>query len=236
MFHKLTENIFYSDHEEKTDRPSIGYVRGNKYSLMVESGNSENNVKEYYHSLSLNNLKKPDFVAITHSHWDHSFGISYINAISVACDKTNKILEDMSMWEWTPELLEKYVAEDKVPLFCEPHLRMEYPDLTKIKVKPADVSFKDEISIDLGNQLCVLKNVESPHTDDCVIVYIPKEKVVFLGDSIYEELVRDQWIGHSEKLSVLISELEKLDFETAVEGHFAPKTKEDLILSLKEKL
>lgn len=236
MFHKLTENVYYSNHEEKTDRPTIGYVRGTKYSLMIESGNSENNVSEFFSYLDSNELKKPDFVALSHSHWDHSFGISYINAISIACDKTNKILEDISSWKWTSELLDKYVAEDKVPLFCEPHIRLEYPDLTKIKVKAADLSFIGELTVDLGDQPCVLKNVESPHADDCVIVSIPNEKVVFLGDSIYEELVRDQWIGHREKLSILISELEKLDFETAVEGHFAPKTKNELILSLKEKL
>ena len=92
------------------------------------------------------------------------------------------------------------------------------------------------MTIDLGNQPCILKNVVSPHTDDCVIVYIPNEKVVFLGDSIYEELVRDQWIGHSDKLSQLIAELEKLDFTIAVEGHFAPKTKDELLVSLREKL
>ena len=67
-------------------------------------------------------------------------------------------------------------------------------------------------------------------------IYIPNEKVVFLGDSIYEELVRDQWIGHSDKLSQLIAELEKLDFTIAVEGHFAPKTKDELLTALREKL
>lgn len=236
MFHKLTENVYYSDHEEKTDRPSIGYVRGDKYSLMIESGNSENNVNEFNNYLQINELRYPDFVAVSHSHWDHSFGISYINAVSIACDKTNRKLEEMSSWKWTSELLDKYVDEDKVPLFCEPHMRLEYPDLTKIKVRTADLSFERELKIDLGNQPCVLKNVVSPHSDDCVIVYIPNEKVVFLGDSIYEELVGDQWIGHSEKLSVLISELEELDFKTAIEGHFEPKTKNKLILSLKEKL
>mgnify|MGYP000999964455 CR=1 FL=1 len=236
MFHKLTHNVYYSDHEEKTDRPAIGYVMGEKYSLMIESGNSPSNVKDFFHSLDTNNLKRPDFVAVTHSHWDHSFGISYIDAISIACNKTNKILRDMSSWKWTQELFSKYVSDGKIPLFCEPHINMEYPDLSEIHVRVADLSFKDEITIDLGNQLCILKNVVSPHTDDSVIVYIPNEKVVFLGDSIYEELVGNEWISHSDKLSELISELENLDFNIAVEGHFAPKTKEVLISSLKEKL
>lgn len=236
MFHKLTHRVYYSEHEEKTDRPAIGYVMGEKYALMIESGNSVHNVKEFFHWLDINHLKRPDFVTVTHAHWDHSFGLSSIDAISIACDKTNKILEDMSSWKWTSELLSQYVSEDKIPLFCEPHIRMEYPDLSTIHVKAADLSFKDEITIDLGNQPCMLKNIISPHSEDCVIVYIPNEKVIFLGDSIYEELVRDEWISHSDKLLALISALEKLDFDIAVEGHFAPKTKEGLIGALKQKL
>lgn len=236
MFHKISENVYYTDHEEATDRPAMGYIKGDKYALMVESGNSKANVDLFFSHLKENGLKEPDFVAISHSHWDHSYGLSYLNAVSVACDKTNALLREMAEWKWSENMLTEYVAEDKIPLFCEPHIKLEYPDLSEIKVKPADIEFKSEMTIDLGNQPCILKNVVSPHTDDCVIVYIPNEKVVFLGDSIYEELVRDQWIGHSDKLSQLIAELEKLDFTIAVEGHFAPKTKDELLVSLREKL
>ena len=236
MFHKISGNVYYTDHEEATDRPAMGYIKGDKYSLMVESGNSKANVNLFLKHLKENGLKEPDFVAISHSHWDHSYGLSYLNAVSIACDKTNALLREMAEWKWSENMLTEYVTEDKIPLFCEPHIRLEYPDLSEIKVKPADIEFKSEMTIDLGNQPCILKNVVSPHTDDCVIVYVPNEKVVFLGDSIYEELVRDQWIGHSDKLSQLIAELEKLDFTIAVEGHFAPKTKDELLTALREKL
>lgn len=124
MFHKISENVYYTDHEEATDRPAMGYIKGDKYSLMVESGNSKANVNLFLKHLKENGLKEPDFVAISHSHWDHSYGLSYLNAVSIACDKTNALLREMAQWKWSENMLTEYVAEDKIPLFCEPHIRL----------------------------------------------------------------------------------------------------------------
>ncbi len=37
MLKKLTNNVYYTEPDESTDRPTMGYVKGNKYSLMVEA-------------------------------------------------------------------------------------------------------------------------------------------------------------------------------------------------------
>lgn len=41
MFKKLTENIYYTEPHEDTDRPVMGYIRGKRLSIMAECGNSE---------------------------------------------------------------------------------------------------------------------------------------------------------------------------------------------------
>ena len=82
----------------------------------------------------------------------------------------------MSKWEWSGKHLDEYVERDKIPLFCKPHIINEYPDLTKIKVCAADISFKDEMTVDLGDMKCVFKNIVNPHTDDGIIIYIPPQK------------------------------------------------------------
>ena len=66
MFHKISGNVYYTDHEETTDRPAMGYIKGDKYALMVESGNSKANVDLFLKHLKENGLKEPDFVAISH--------------------------------------------------------------------------------------------------------------------------------------------------------------------------
>ena len=233
---KLTNNIYYTEPIAETDRPTMGYVNGEKASLMIEAGNSAKTTAEFNSELHSLGLKPADYVVITHHHWDHSFGIASLDAVSIALDKTNELLKNMSGWKWSDEMLTEYVAADKFPLFCEPHIRLEYPDLTDIKVKCADVVFDTDYEIDLGGIRCIFKKVTSPHTDECIIVYIPEEKVVFFGDSLCEELVRDEWIDNKEKLSVLIKELEKIDFEIGLEGHFEPKTKATIMKELKARL
>ena len=54
MFHKISGNVYYTDHEEATDRPAMGYIKGDKYSLMVESGNSKANVNLFLKHLKEN--------------------------------------------------------------------------------------------------------------------------------------------------------------------------------------
>ena len=236
MLKKLTDNIYYTEPEETTDRPTMGYIKGEKYSLMVEAGNSAKTVNKFNSALLSLGLPPADFTVVTHSHWDHTFGMHALNSVSVALDKTNEILSFMENLKWSQSLLNEYVKKDIIPLFCKPHIENEYGNLSEITVRPADISFSGEMTLDLGGQKCIFKNIVSPHTDDCVIVYIPYEKTVFLGDCLCEELIGDQWIDNKDKLAVLINTLEKLDFKYGIEGHFQPREKETIIKELKERL
>jgi len=76
---KVTEKIYYLVNEKETDRPVLGYIKGDKYSLMVDAGNSKNHVEKFNSSVEKLNLRLPDYVAITHWHWDHSYGMNYYN-------------------------------------------------------------------------------------------------------------------------------------------------------------
>ncbi|MDQ7094400.1 MBL fold metallo-hydrolase [Desulfosporosinus sp. PR] len=71
---QLTERVFYTTHSKEADRPVLGYISGQKYSLMVDSGNSRRHVELFNDSITNEGLRKPDFIAITHWHWDHTFG------------------------------------------------------------------------------------------------------------------------------------------------------------------
>lgn len=70
---KLSNRIYYLPNEEETDRPVLGYIKGDKFSLAVDAGNSVKHVKKFYEELRKANLSLPDFTVLTH--WDHTFGI-----------------------------------------------------------------------------------------------------------------------------------------------------------------
>ena len=43
---RLTEHIWYMPFEEERDRPNLGYVKGDHWSLAIDAGHSAAHVKE----------------------------------------------------------------------------------------------------------------------------------------------------------------------------------------------
>ncbi len=237
MLHRIAEGIFYTPCSERTDRPNLGYVRGGKHSFMVDAGNSPSHAAWYMSSLKEAGFPRPDFVFLTHHHWDHTFGLSSLRDVtSIAGSRTNGILREMSGYSWSEADLDRYVAEGKIPLFCRPHILLEYPLLEKISVRPADISFEGELRMDIGGETVRMKRVTSSHTDDCYYLLCEKAKVLFLGDGKCEECVGTDWIDRKEELAGSIAELEALDFNACLTGHFPPETKETLLEDLRQRL
>jgi len=221
-------------HSEETDRPILGYIRGDKSTLMVDSGNSKKHVELVTDDILVLEMPYPDFVAITHSHWDHTYGMSSLKAISIACDKTNEYLKNMLNWEWTDEAMNKRLATGEDIEFCDTMIRREYPILSEIQVKTADIVFNEKLKIDLGGITCELMRLESSHSDDCVVVYIPEEKTIFIGDIISEDFHHGESKYYREKLESLISDFKAIDFNTALFGHMEPFSKQELLTWLNE--
>lgn len=234
MLKKLLERIYYLPHSEETDRPILGYIKGEKYSLMVDAGNSRKHVELFMSEISKEGLKYPDFVAITHSHWDHTYGIHAIDAPSIACRNTNEQLKAMSKWEWSEEAMKERLKSGEDIEFCDTMIRREYEDRNEIIVKTADIVFEENLHVDLGNVSCSIIRLESSHADDCCVVYVPTEKAVFIGDIISEDFHHGEPVYYKDKLKSLTENLRKMDFETALFGHMEPFSKEELIAWLEE--
>lgn len=57
----------------------LGYIRGERYSLAVDAGNSRRHVEKFYAALDAAELRRPDFTVLTHWHWDHTFGLHAVD-------------------------------------------------------------------------------------------------------------------------------------------------------------
>lgn len=231
---KLTDRVYYLPHNEETDRPVLGYVKGDKFSLMIDSGNSKKHVDLFIDEVSALEMPYPDFVAITHSHWDHTYGMSSLNAVSFACTRTNEDLKNMCKWQWTDEAMKNRLENGEDIEFCDTMIRREYPDLSQIKVKTADVVFNERLSMDLGGITCELMRLNSSHAEDCVVALIPEEKIIFIGDIISEDFHHGERKYYKDKLISLTNDLKAIDFNIALFGHMEPFTKNELIAWLEE--
>ena len=48
---RLTERIWYYTFEPERDRPNLGYIRGDKWSIAIDAGHSQEHTNEFYEAL-----------------------------------------------------------------------------------------------------------------------------------------------------------------------------------------
>ena len=249
MFNKITEHVYIHPAEHYTDRPNIGLIFGEKFSLLFDAGNSADHVEKLKSELSEQGLPFPDFVLLSHWHWDHSFGAKFWNVPIISGRKTDDELKKVSAWEWDDFSMENRIKSGEDIIFCTEMIKREYPDRSKIEVVPADIVFEDKMALDLGGISCELIHAKGPHSEDSVICFVPSEKFLFLGDANCKDLYGKPWefdIEHEEDFLSNVAKipydkelvadflklLGKLDFTYCISGHSEIMTREELFDSL----
>lgn len=232
LLKKLTNSVYYLPAQEGPDRPVLGYIRGLRFSVAVDAGNSSKHIELFYSALKENRLVLPSFTVLTHWHWDHTFAMHKVTGVTIASYLTNEKLKEVSSWQWDSTSMKKRVVEKKDILFCHECMEKEYPDKKNIKVVTADICFNDRLTIDMGEMNCVIQTITAPHSADSTLVYIPTEKVVFAGDAHNEDFYLADIAKERQKRKIYYEFLKKLDFCYYVSGHGMPKSKEEILRCL----
>jgi glyoxylase-like metal-dependent hydrolase (beta-lactamase superfamily II) len=230
---KLTNNIYYIPHKSDTDRPVIGLVNGSKYSLVVDAGNSPHHAREILEEvdqLGVNNVK---YLAITHWHWDHVFGIHYMNQLTICHQLTDKKLKWMQQLEWDDKALDERVASGEEIEFCSSMIKKEMPSREGLILRNGDITFDSKLEVDLGGVTCMIENVKGDHSEDSCIIYIPSDKVMFLGDCMSPDFYSGAR-SYSHKVVDMINKITQYDVDTYIAAHDEPFEKEEVHQYFKE--
>ena len=140
---RLTERIWIFPFEEERDRPILGYIRGDHWSLAVDAGHSSAHTEDFYRALSYEDLPLPTLTVLTHWHWDHTFGMHAVNGLTMANQRTNSALTSIRD-EITSSGRDHFLSLDY-------KIRNEYVGNREIVVNNADMVFSGEILLDAGN-------------------------------------------------------------------------------------
>ena len=219
---RLTEHIWYMPFEEERDRPNLGYIKGDHWSLAVDAGHSDVHVQEFYSLLEKENLPLPSLTVLTHWHWDHTFGMHAVNGLCLANVLTNRHLA-----EWK----DKIQVEGPGGFYAiAESVRKEYSGNKEVIVIPADLVFSGEMILDPGGCRVKIAQAEAPHTEDSTLVYVVEDKTLFLGDSTCPAFPH----GSKDKaLSIKLADrIKAFDPEICVEGHWTPVEPADTLADL----
>jgi glyoxylase-like metal-dependent hydrolase (beta-lactamase superfamily II) len=228
MLKKITNKVHYMPHYSETDRPALGLICGDNFSLVVDSGNSPAHASDFLELVKSMDTSPLKFVVITHWHWDHIFGIKTMDLLTISTDETKKKLEYLKTLKWDDASLDARVESGEEIEFCRDMIKLEMPTRDSLELKTPDITFENRMEIDLGGVTCVVEHVGGVHAQDSAVIYIPEEKVMFLGDCIYQDFYSGEWSYDKNELIILLDKIKKYDVNCYVTGHQEPKTHEEM--------
>ena len=211
---KVTDRVWYYPFEKERDRPILGYVKGDDWSLAVDAGHSREHTLEFYLALEKAGLPLPYITVLTHWHWDYSFGMNAIKGKCISNERTRNHLLEFKKG-FADHGVEGFLAMDE----C---IRKEYSDLKNnpVVIGIPDIIFSNEMRLDAGNCPIHLFKAESPHTDDSTLIDAAGGKF-------------PTWEKDPDFCRKLADTIDRLDIDICLESHHLPQTKQEMMYNLR---
>ena len=188
VFEELSPHVDRFTPDDRTDRPALGAVHGERGTLLVEGGASVAHLGAFAAELAARGRPPVVGIALTHWHWDHSFGSAAIAAPVIAHRDTAAALAVQAGYDWSDAALAERVRDGREIAFCAEFLRLELPDRSDLEIVVPTDTFAERRDIDLGGVEAALVHVGGDHAADSVAVHVPADGVLFLGDCLYQRL------------------------------------------------
>jgi len=232
---QLTKHTWLLPHhpDETAVQSSVGVIATQNESVLIDSGNSPRLARSLKTELSRNLLPPVSRIIYTHHHWDHVYGACEFDVPTTAHTICKAVLEEESRKPWGIEHLNEEVRR-------EPKLTASYRARAKsienwgaFRIVVPEVVFEREMVIHLDGLTLVLEHVGGEHADDSIVVKVPEERVMFIGDCYYPPPLHLRNPDSAPSLDML-RRLQHEDYHLYVEGHDNPFTRTDLLKLLQE--
>jgi glyoxylase-like metal-dependent hydrolase (beta-lactamase superfamily II) len=216
---QISEHVYWLPPNAATDRPILGAVVGHSDTLAVEAGNSTAHARLFLGQLEKNHLPPPCFLTATHWHWDHVFGAEAFRVPYFATAETRRIVSEMAGLDWSDAALDARVQAGAEIEFCSVNIKAELPDRSGLNILPPNIGYTAPIEIGLGGVTACLIPVGGDHSSDSSVIYIPEDKILFLGDCHYMDLYSGPLSYTTRKLFPLLDLLLSLEVDYYLGAH-----------------
>ena len=106
--------------------------------------------------------------------------------------------------------------------------------LGKLTFTPPDITFNRKMTLYMGNTVIELMFFGGGHTGGDIVVYLPKEKVLFSGDLLIKDSGMPDYRDDSniDKLIESLKKMQELNVEKIISGHMGIAEKKDIQTSI----
>ncbi|MCR5786789.1 MAG: MBL fold metallo-hydrolase, partial [Acholeplasmatales bacterium] len=213
----MKDDVLIIKYNQETDMPNICFLKGDTKSLLIDCGGGPKMAKCIKNKIIID----PDYILLTHYHWDHSFGASYYKSNVLSSAFTyNKLKEHKDI---CINNIDDIISDNLEPLFCKPHLELEYDNIKELNIKLPDEIIESK-TLDLGNRIIDIYSVVSPHTEGSLIAYDRNSKYLFIGDADCGYIKGIDFYNDSLKLYKFLNFIINIPFKYIVKGHDDIKT------------
>lgn len=228
-------------------------IKTEKGLIAIDSGISPK-MTAGYRKIIEGEFKRDDFIYLinTHSHYDHTTGNQVFSDVPIiAHDNCKTDIE--AFWNDTERVnLSIYKAEERLQKrqsACEPgsdmwkfyeSMKQQNSTLMEslkddLKLTYPTVTFSDRMDLFLGDMTLQLIYFGEAHTKSDILIYIPEEKMLFVGDLFDKGGEPDFDITSKKKRWLEVLDwLSQQEIEKIIYGHGLVFTKEDLSLFIKK--
>jgi len=223
---QLTKHTWLLPHNPspRAVQSSIGVIATQKGSVLVDAGKSPRLASRIKAELIRCNLPPVSHIIYTHNHWDHIYGACMFDDVKITAHVICKdILVRESKKPWSIEYLRREIKKN-------PKLKVSYEaraksidDWETFRIVVPEDLFENEKVIDMDGLTIELEHVGGEHSPDSILVKVPQDEVMFIGDCYYPPPLHLRKPGSTVSVDML-RRLRNYDYNLYVEGHDKPFT------------
>ena len=175
---RTTDRVYYYPFDDTKDRPILGYIRGDEFSVAVDAGHSAEHVADFYAAIEEEGLPLPEVTVITHWHWDHTFGMHAVAGKTVASRRTQAHLLEV-IGEYAGAV--SAASQDAGELPAATQCAGELPDASQDAHANADrshpVKYTDQDSRLLKHIVSLDPHVAAEYASGQPMIVVPADEV-----------------------------------------------------------
>ena len=232
---QLTEHIWLLPHNPnvRAVQSSIGVVVTQNESLLVDAGNSPRLARALKAEILRCNLPPVTRIIYTHHHWDHIYGACEFNVQVMAHTICRALLKEEAKKPWGNEYIREQIRLNPILKLSYNARAKNVEDWKSFRIVVPEVVFDKTELIELDGLAIELEHVGGMHAEDSIVVKLPKDGVMFLGDCYYPPPLHLRKPDSAPSFDML-RRLQNEDYDLYVESHDKPFTRGELLKFLQE--